>query len=348
MKKIIFIILILFNLNAFGEDIFVSSNTNYTIDENTSVTVEKIQMESNSTLINNGEIHIGNLDMSYIYKSGVQFINNGTIFCQEINMNINQWNWLPNMFNFSNSGSIVCSGDIYLKLSQRCILQLGENSIIKCNNLVIEKYGSSTLSICGTIKAEETVDILLNDGGQIEIGDIISEELILRNNAKNLTINGMAHLESISSSTWGNSNITIDGAMIIGDIDEHSNLKGSSSSFISLCLNPSSEKDFSLNSSGTVCYRVKYSEIDSYYWEKDPAFENEISGNPVLKANSISYDECIDGKTNFLGFKAFSQEERLIYQENKENVSDGLKRLKYGRFEFYIKDGKLIYIEKED
>lgn len=348
MKKIIFIILIFFNLNAFGEDIYVSSNTNYIIDENTSVTVEKIQMEANSILINNGEIHIDNLDMSYIYKSGVQFINNGTIFCQEINMNINQWDWLPNMFAFSNTGNILCSGDIYLKLSQRCNLQFGENSIIKCNNFVIEKYGSSTLSIGGIVKAEETVDILLNDGGQIEIGDIISNELILRNNAKNLTINGMAYLESISSSTWGNSNITIDGAMIIGDIDEHSIINGSSSSFISLCSNPSSGKDFSLNSSGTVCYRVKYSETDSYYWEKDPVFENEISGNPVLKANYISYDECIEGQTNFLGFKTLYQEKGVIYQENKENVLYGLKMIKYGRFKFYIKDDKLIYIKKED
>lgn len=337
-----------FHFNAFCDVISVADNQTYIIDENSSLNVERIEMGANSTLINNGELTISSLDLSYCYNSGASFINNGTIYCNSIAMDINQWNWLPNMFTFINNGNIVCSGDIYFRLSARTNFSLGENSIIVCSNLTVDKYGNQDVELAGSISSTD-ITIKSNDGGRVvRLGDIIAENLTFVNNATNVTVSGMAYIENLNSSTWGSSNITIDGRMILGNIDNNSKFKGSADSFISLCVNPTSGKDFELTSEGTVCYRIQYNDSDSYYWNVSPKAENEVIGNATLKANFISYEQCIEGQTNFLGFKTLSQEKGVIYQEKKENVSESLKMIKYGRFEFYIKDDKLIYIKNRE
>lgn len=337
-----------FNFNAFCDVISVADNQTYIIDENSSLNVERIEMGANSTLINSGEITISSLDLSYCYNSGASFINNGTIYCNSIAMDINQWNWLPNMFTFSNNGNIICSGDIYFRLSARTNFSLGENSIIVCENLSVDKYGNQDIELLGIISSTD-ITIKSNDGGRVvRLGDIITENLTFVNNATNVTVSGMAYIENLNSSTWGSSNITIDGGMILGNIDNNSKVKGSADSFISLCVNPTSEKDFELTSNGTVCYRVKYSADDLHYWSETPLQENDVTGNAICKGNYVSYEQCIEGKTNFLAIETLSQEKGVIYQENKENVSESLKMIKYGRFEFYIKDDKLIYIKNRE
>lgn len=343
-RSLIFILFVILHFNAFCDVISVVNNQTYIIDENSSLNIERIEMGVNSTLINNGEVTIYFLDLSYCYNSGVYFINNGTIYCNSITLNINQWQWLPSLFNFINNGSIVCSGDVYLRLSARTNFSLGENSIIVCENLSVDKYGNQDVELTGSISAEKSITITVNDGGKIiRFGDIQTENMTLKNNATNVTVSGMAYIENLNSSTWGSSNITIDGCMVIGNIDNNSKVKGSADSFISLCVNPTSGKDFELTSEGIVCYRIQYSANDLHYWEASPKEENEVIGNATLKANFISYEQCIEGQTHFLGIKALSQEKDAIYQENKENVSERLKMIKYGRFEFFVKDDKLIY-----
>lgn len=338
---------LLFCFNAFCDVISVSYGQTLIIDEKSSLNIERIEMGANSTLINNGEITISSLDLSYCYNSGASFINNGTIYCNSIAMDINQWNWLPSLFNFINNGSIVCSGDIYFRLSARTNFSLGENSMIVCENLSVDKYGNQDIELIGIISSTN-ITIKSNDGGRVvRLGDIIAENLTFVNNATNVTVSGMAYIENLNSSTWGSSNITIDGGMVLGNIDNNSKVKGSADSFISLCVNPTSGKDFELTSEGTVCYRIQYDDSDSYYWNVSPKAENEVIGNATLKANFISYEQCIEGQTNFLGFKELSQEKYVIYRENNENVSEGLKMMKYGRFEFFVKDDELIYIKPQ-
>lgn len=343
VKYITTILLLLTSFYAFSDVISVADNQTYIIDENHSLNAERIEIGVNSEFTNNGEIIIDNLDMSYCYKSGASFINNGTIYCNSITMNINQWQWLANMFTFANYGNIICEGEIYLKLSARTNFILGENSIITCDKLTVEKYGNQDIELLGSIVAEE-IELTVNDGGKIvRFGDIMTGQLTLRNNATNLSVDGFAYIETLTSNTWGSSRINVEGGLVIGDIDNNSNVIGGSDSFISLCMNPTSGKDFSLNSSGTVCYRIQYNDSDSYYWETSPKDENEITGQPTLKANFISYDECIEGQTRFLSLETFSNEKCKNIHKLYENVPEKRKTLKYGNFEYWLIDGELRF-----
>ena len=134
----------------------------------------------------------------------------------------------------------------------------------------------------------------------IRLGDIECENFILHNNATNVMVDGMAKIKNLTGETWGPASLTVDGALVIGE-EDGVNVKGTANSFISLCSNPSSGKDYNINTNGTVCYRVQYSADDSNYWSSSPKEENDVVGQATLKANMVSYDECIEGYTHFLG-----------------------------------------------
>lgn len=302
---------------------------------------DEIVLGQNSTFINEGCLYIDCLDLSRCYQSGASFINTGVIYCNSISMNVNQWQWLPEIFTFSNEGAIVCEGDINLRITARTNFSLGENSVITCANLNVDKYGNQDVDFGGTIKADR-MTVTVNDGGRIvRFGDLIVTDLVLRNNATNISVDGFAYIEHLNSNTWGNANITVDGGMVIGDIDSRSNVRGTSESLISLCTNPTDGQDFRLNSSGTVIYRVEADETDSFYWSRTPVEENEVYGGAACKANRISYLSCITGEMNLL----FITDDHMIEARDKKDPKSGLRVLRYGPIELYVKDNRLIFFE---
>lgn len=302
---------------------------------------DEIVLGPNSTFINEGCLYIDCLDLSRCYQSGANFVNTGVIYCNSVDMNVNQWQWLPEIFTFSSQGAIVCETDINLMITARTNLSLGENSVITCQNLNVDKYGNQDIDFMGTINADR-MTVTVNDGGKIvRFGDLIVTDLILRNNATNISVDGFAYIEHLNSATWGNANITVDGGMVIGDIDSHSNVIGTQDSFISLCTNPTDGQDFRLQSSGTVIYRVKNDDTDSYYWSRTPVEENEVHGGAVCKANRISYQSCITGEMDLL----FIKDDRMIEASDKKDPKSGLRVLKSGPLELYVKDNRLIFFE---
>lgn len=337
MKQLITAIIVL--LSSTCQALTLSQGQTYT---NTSTLYDdEIVLAPNSTFINEGELYIDCLDLARCYQSGANFRNTGVIYCNSISMNVNQWQWLPEIFTFSNEGAIVCEAGINLKITARTNFSLGENSVITCADLNVDKYGNQDVDFGGTIKADR-MTVTVNDGGRIvRFGDLIVTYLILRNNATNISVDGFAYIEHLNSTTWGNANITVDGGMVIGDIDSHSNVRGTADSFISLCTNPTDGQDFRLQSSGTVIYRVKADDTDIYYWSRTPVEENEVYGGATCKANRISYESCITGEMNLL----FITDDRIIEARDKKDPKSGLRVLRYGPLELYVRDGQLIFFE---
>lgn len=262
---------------------------------------EQLVMGNNSTLINNGTlIFDDDFDFSYCYKTGVTFVNNGYIECNNFKNNINQWQWLATPVQFTQNGAFLCHQDFDCVVSAYLVLSFGENASTSVKNVNIQKYGNQDLELLGSWLCDD-IDITFNDGGRrIEIGDIECENFTLHNNAKNVQVNGMAKIKNLTGDTWGPASLTVDGALVIGE-EDGVNVRGTSDSFISLCYNISSGKDYNIYSDGTVCYRVQYSADDNNYWATSPKEENDVTGNAVCKGNFVSYDECIEGQTHFLG-----------------------------------------------
>lgn len=315
---LVFIIALMCCFNAFCSVISVADNQTYIIDENSSLNIERIEMGANSTLINNGTlIFESNFDFSYCYKTGVTFINNGHIECNNFINNINQWQWLPAPVQFVQNGSFLCHQDFDFVVSAYLVLSFGENASTAAKNVNIRKYGNQDLELLGSWLCDD-MDITFNDGGRkIELGDIQCENFTLHNNAANLQLEGMAYIEHLSGETWGGAKVTVNGGLIIGDKNGNVSIKATEDSFVSLCFNPSSGKDYDINSNGAVCYRVQYGSDDRNYWNVSPKEENDVVGNAQCKANMVSYDECVEGYTHFLGIIDDSPSDNIL-----DNQSD--------------------------
>lgn len=300
-RSLIFIVFIILYFNAFCDVISVENNQTYIIDENSSLNVEKIEMGANSTLINNGTLIFENdFDFSSCYKTGVTFINNGYIECNNFRNNINQWQWLATPVQFVQNGAFLCHQDFDCIVSAYLVLQFGENVSMSVKNVNIQKYGNQDLELLGSWLCEN-VDITFNDGGRrIKLGDIQCENFTLHNNATNLQLEGMAMIEHLSGETWGGARVTVNGGLILGDKSGNIRITATNESLISLCYNPSSGKDYDITSEGMVCYRIQYSADDLHYWSETPLQENDVTGNAVCKGNYVSYEQCIEGHMQFL------------------------------------------------
>lgn len=279
----------------------IAGGETFVIADGETVYVDQITMGNNSTLINNGTLIFENdFDFSYCYNTGVTFTNNGYVECNNFRNNINQWQWMSTSVQFTQNGAFLCHQDFDCIVSAYLILSFGENASTATKNVNIQKYGNQDLELFGSWLCDD-MDITFNDGGRmIRLGDIECENFILHNNATNVMVDGMAKIKNLTGETWGPASLTVDGALVIGE-EDGVNVKGTANSFISLCSNPSSGKDYNINTNGTVCYRVQYSADDSNYWSSSPKEENDVVGQATLKANMVSYDECIEGYTHFLG-----------------------------------------------
>ena len=301
--RILFTVLILL-LHVSSSALTIAGGETFVIDDSQTIYVDELVMEANSTLINNGTlIFDSDFDFSYCYKTGVTFINNCYIECENFRNNINQWQWLATPVKFVQNGAFLCHQDFDCIVSAYIILSFGENASTSVKNVNIQKYGNSDLELLGSWLCDD-IDITFNDGGRmIRLGDIECENFTLHNNAKNVQINGMAKIKNITGDTWGPASLTVDGALIIGE-EDGVNVRGAADSFVSLCYNKTSGKDYNIYSDGTICYRVQYSADDNNYWATSPKDENDVVGQATLKANFVSYDECIEGYTHFLSIIA--------------------------------------------
>lgn len=279
----------------------IAGGETFVIDEDETVYVDQITMGNNSTLINNGALIFENdFDFLSCYNTGVTFTNNGYVECDNFKNNINQWQWMSTPVQFIQNGAFLCHQDFDCIVSAYLVLSFGENASTSVKNANIQKYGNQDLELLGSWLCDD-MDITFNDGGRmIRLGDIECENFTLHNNATNVMVDGMAKIKNLTGETWGPASLTVDGALVIGE-EDGVNVKGTQDSFISLCSNPSSGKDYNINSNGTVCYRVQYSADDSNYWTSSPKEENDVVGQATLNANMVSYAECIEGNTHFLG-----------------------------------------------
>ena len=297
--RILFTVLILL-LHVSSSALTIAGGETFVIDDGETLYVDELVMGANSTFINNGTlIFDSDFDFSYCYKTGVTFVNNGYIECSNFKNIINQWQWLAAPVQFIQNGVFLCNQDFDFVVSAYIVLSFGENASTSVKNVNMQKYGNQDLELLGSWLCND-IDITFNDGGRmIRLGDIECENFTLHNNAKNVQINGMAKIKNLTGDTWGPASLTVDAALIIGE-EDGVNVKGTSDSFISLCYNNTSGKDYNIISNGTVCYRVQYSADDNNYWSSSPKEENDVVGQATLKANFVSYDECIEGYTHFL------------------------------------------------
>lgn len=261
-------------------------------------TTGEISLDMSSTFTNEGRLIFKGNFFPTIDESDTAFVNNGYIECN---------NFKYKGFGlFIQNGFFFCHQDfdyyIYYISKHEYGVSVGDSSSIVARNVNIERQGNSDIKLGGSWKCED-INITLNDsGGMLELGDIKCKKFRLNNacswqevDTTNLQFNGESHIEKISISGYMNVTVNVNGFLAVGNIHGGTPIQVSSPGMVSLCYNPTSEKDYRiLNDGGLIFYRGWCGINDSYYWPPNVSVpeEVEIKKGFVMK-NEVSYDECM-------------------------------------------------------
>lgn len=311
----------------------IPANTSYVVGVDEEIYVTALTMNENSTLVNNGKIHFvkscadhtaADFDFaSTCFNSGVSLINNGEIYCKNYNQEINQYTSLSKNINIYNHGLFNCTEDFHAVYGQYVKFTSSCGSSITANEISFYCYSNDILNLNGIYKAD-LIDISMNDGGNTvnfgsECGtsNFTAEQLILKMDNGVINIKELTNVAEVHLKT--NIKFNVDGSLTLGNITSQNGWQSlgfdaGESSIIRLCYNPTEGNDFGTNgarnSNGTVIYRVKSGITDDHYWDYEnshtPKSENDISGNPKLIANNVSFEECMEGVSNFLPIELVS------------------------------------------
>ncbi len=251
---------------------------------------------SSGAIENHGTIYCGENDFSIIpfinYNTNLpqcEFKNDGTFIANNFTLGNNDKRASETYFSFSCNSIFSINSDFTLYLNGGASL----NGDYNASNINIDAQNGGNL---------------INFGGNCGASNIVADVLSLK--ADNATIN-IKELTNVAEVYLQTSlKFNVDGSLTIGKISaangyEALGIDANENSIIRFCYNPTTGADFGgqgkgTSSNGKVIYRV--SGDDEYYWKNGstPKSENDISGNPTLIANSVSFDECMQNISNFL------------------------------------------------
>lgn len=334
----------------------ISENASLIIDEGVTLTLTKTNIVNYGTITNYGTIDCGSNDLTILPriendKNVCKFYNNGLIKAGNFYLGNSSYLANTNLFSFSCASGIIAT-----------------------NNIVFTILGwTGNLSLPGTYKAKTMTVDYQSGGNTVDFGEetcggsstIELESLILKNNVSSININELTGVQELNIQTYSSVALNVDGSLILGNITTSNNqavgISGSSSSIMTLCYNPSSGQDFGLNgtsnsSNGTIIYRVKYNDSDTYYWDNTanpahtPYTEQDVTGSPTLKANKVSYSDCMSGSQSLLGMDddPFLPKDKELLQDYSPCEDDSLFKMRYGNSVYRVYQKELIYCEGDN
>lgn len=203
------------------------------------------------------------------------------------------------------------------------------SSIIASNSIDFVVLGwTGQLNLLGNYSAESmTIDYesggdIVNFGDDCGDSEVSLTSLTLIAGVSVVNVHEITGLENLILNTNSSVKMDVDGVLTIGNITTNHGqgfgISGNESSIIRLCYNPTSGQDYGLNGAtnstkGTVYYIWSSSAANTWYGSGEtnpyhkPSDENDVTCNGCRQvANNVSFDDCMDGVSNFLPIELVS------------------------------------------
>lgn len=253
-----------------------------------------------------------------------KFNNNGKFRAANFTMGSESMRTAEEYFSFSCGSDFIVANTISMTLTNGVLL----NGNFNAHNMIIDSQNGGHRIIFGKDCGTSVVSL---------------NSLTLKNNISEVNINEITGLDEINNDTYSSVVLNVNGSLTLGDIEGKSiSVSGNENSVIIVCYNPSHETnnggstgDFIYNgnvasTSGTLIYRYdKLDNVHSWYTdgsENNPVIEKDfICNGCTMIANSVTFEQCINGISNFLPIELISfsfKHDEFIWETASETNND--------------------------